>query len=841
MGTRSRRRRSRDRRLPRPRRRASRGRGRALAQRALGPARAGWRQRRHARSARARRRRARARLAVDVFCHRARKYLGAYLAVLGGADAVVFTGGVGERAPEIRRRIAAGLDWCGLALDDGRNAAATRRGRRDQPPTGSAIRALVIAADEERMIAHETARLPGARPGARGGDHPMNREPRSHDRHRAAAAGVDRRLRGHPSRPLTRRAGRRAGRRRSASAARAATGRRLWELLHAADRVASAGDVAGRPRDLRRAACTSTAARSRPTTSRRSPRATPAARSTWCRPTSATWPPTRSPGSRAPGSWARATASPRSTRVNLLVGNLTRRPTPRATTLSDAGLTRYVRDFYSLPARRRTAGRSRRSAATSTPTPPAASPRAAISASPSCSTCTCRCRASGWWRSSPTAPSRSSAAATGRRAGGAPRTRGLVAPIMIANGRRIDQRTTMSQQGGVDVVRAPPAAQRLRSRSCSTGAIPAAFAWAILRDRAAARRRRRTRSREGAAALPGAACPTAIAVAPKGAGFPGAGTNLAHNLPLGGNPRTDAAARAALQRAAPRGCGCRRTSCAAARRRACSTTTRRGARASATTALAAATVPRRACPRRPARPVPADRADRRRGRAASPMAAVDDGFLAHRAGQSPAAPARRQPRRDALEPDAARRSSALKFRVTAPEAGIPEAVDGAVITALNEEAVACAALANKGGINLVVTYEAFGAKMHGAVRQEIIFAEHLGRGRPAAGLAVGPAGAHLAHLGERQERAVAPGPGDGRGDAGRGLATSRACCSRPTPTRAAAVVDGGVRTRGQIWTLVVPKGDAHPRSLHRRRGARAGRATAPLALPGRAHDPSGPG
>jgi phosphoketolase len=67
---------------------------------------------------------------------------------------------------------------------------------------------------------------------------------------------------------------------------------------------------------------------------------------------------------------------------------------------------------------------------------------------------------------------------------------------------------------------------------------------------------------------------------------------------------------------------------------------------------------------------------------------------------------------------------ALKFRVTAPEQGIPEDIHGAVITALNEEAVAAAALANKGGINLIATYEAFGTKMQGVVRQEIIFANH---------------------------------------------------------------------------------------------------------------------
>ena len=98
----------------------------------------------------------RARLALDIFCHRARKYLGAYLAVLEGADAVVFTGGVGEHQAEIRRRIAAGFEWCGLALDPGRNTAhAGTDGVVSRE--GSAIRALVVAADEERMIAAETA------------------------------------------------------------------------------------------------------------------------------------------------------------------------------------------------------------------------------------------------------------------------------------------------------------------------------------------------------------------------------------------------------------------------------------------------------------------------------------------------------------------------------------------------------------------------------------------------------------------------------------------------------------------------------------------------------------
>jgi len=95
-----------------------------------------------------------ARLALDVFCHRARKYLGAYLAVLEGADAVLFTGGIGTHAPELRRRIARGFEWCGLRLDEARNAAL--RGEGLISAQGSAIQALVVEADEERVIAQQT-------------------------------------------------------------------------------------------------------------------------------------------------------------------------------------------------------------------------------------------------------------------------------------------------------------------------------------------------------------------------------------------------------------------------------------------------------------------------------------------------------------------------------------------------------------------------------------------------------------------------------------------------------------------------------------------------------------
>lgn len=98
-----------------------------------------------------------ARLAVEVFCYRARKYVGAYLAALGGAQAVVFTGGIGENAPEIRARICQGMEWCGLRLDPALNAAAVGvEGCISRPD--AALQAYVIPSDEELVIARETAR-----------------------------------------------------------------------------------------------------------------------------------------------------------------------------------------------------------------------------------------------------------------------------------------------------------------------------------------------------------------------------------------------------------------------------------------------------------------------------------------------------------------------------------------------------------------------------------------------------------------------------------------------------------------------------------------------------------
>src|SRR6266704_2100740 len=67
----------------------------------------------------------RARLAVEVFCYRARKYLGAYLAVVGEAEAVIFSGGIGENSPVVREKICQNMEWCSLKLDSAANSKIT--------------------------------------------------------------------------------------------------------------------------------------------------------------------------------------------------------------------------------------------------------------------------------------------------------------------------------------------------------------------------------------------------------------------------------------------------------------------------------------------------------------------------------------------------------------------------------------------------------------------------------------------------------------------------------------------------------------------------------------------
>jgi acetate kinase len=101
----------------------------------------------------------RARLAIEIFCYRVRKYIGAYLAALGGADAVVFTGGVGQNAPVVRAAILEGLGWLGLELDEAANAETVGNRSARITQEGSRLAAWVIPTDEELLIARDTVRM----------------------------------------------------------------------------------------------------------------------------------------------------------------------------------------------------------------------------------------------------------------------------------------------------------------------------------------------------------------------------------------------------------------------------------------------------------------------------------------------------------------------------------------------------------------------------------------------------------------------------------------------------------------------------------------------------------
>ena len=100
----------------------------------------------------------RVRLAIEIFCYRARKYLGSYLAAMNGADSIVFTGGIGENSPDVRARICAGMEWAGLHLDLAKNEQTI--GREGQISTDdSTLHAYAIPTDEELLIARDTVRV----------------------------------------------------------------------------------------------------------------------------------------------------------------------------------------------------------------------------------------------------------------------------------------------------------------------------------------------------------------------------------------------------------------------------------------------------------------------------------------------------------------------------------------------------------------------------------------------------------------------------------------------------------------------------------------------------------
>jgi acetate kinase len=97
----------------------------------------------------------RARLAVDLYVYRIGRELGSLAAALGGLDAIVFTGGIGENSAEIRTRVCRDAAWLGVALDD----AANRAGGPRISAAGSKTAAFAVPTNEELMIARHTHQL----------------------------------------------------------------------------------------------------------------------------------------------------------------------------------------------------------------------------------------------------------------------------------------------------------------------------------------------------------------------------------------------------------------------------------------------------------------------------------------------------------------------------------------------------------------------------------------------------------------------------------------------------------------------------------------------------------
>lgn len=286
---------------------------------------------------------------------------------------------------------------------------------------------------------------------------------------------------------------------------------------------------------------------------------------------------------------------------------------------------------------------------------------------------------------------------------------GLVTPVMILNGRRIEQRTEMMQDGGADWLRSHLSLAGFDPIDID-GRDPAAFAWAIIESE------KRLAVRGEAAAsgetLYPVQLPYIIANSIKGYGFPGAGTNAAHNLPLSGNPYHDANAKDEFNGGAQelwidpiRLAGeVRLLKNHDLQRRVLEKDH----------ALASRNPPDVQMPEIPAQFMPP-------GATASPMDYLDRCFV-DLVNHNPDLRVRVGNPDELQSNRMVRTLQQLEHRVNRPEASTAEAVDGRIITALNEEAVIGAALGNKGGLNLAVSYEAFAVKMLGAVRQEVIFA-----------------------------------------------------------------------------------------------------------------------
>jgi len=361
---------------------------------------------------------------------------------------------------------------------------------------------------------------------------------------------------------------------------------------------------------------------------------------------------------------------------------------------------------------------------------------------------------------------------------------GLATPVMILNGRRIEERSGIEQAGGSGWLERHLALNGF-DPFVIDGHDPAAFAWAILEAEERVKRFTADPARSYPAPLP-----YVIARSVKGFGFPGAGTNRAHNLPLDGDPRTDAGARASFN-AAGAALFVRKRELAAA---IDVLKTHDLQHRPLESRHAAAT----RNPPAPREPVPAWAAA-----AASAMEALDAWFVDFVDANPELRPRVGNP--DELRSNRMGRTlDRLKHRVNRPEAGTAEAVDGAVITALNEEAVCGAALGNKGGLNLIVSYEAFAVKMLGSLRQEIVFSRRQAdAGRPPGWISIPLiATSHTWENSKNEQSHQDPT----LAEALLGEMSDTARVLFPVDANSAVAALAAVyRTRGQIAGLVVPK------------------------------------
>jgi acetate kinase len=100
-----------------------------------------------------------AQLALEVYCYRIRKYIGAYAAAMGGLDVLVFTAGIGENSSVVRRKCCEGLEFLGIKIDETRNEETSDKGSRRIQTDDSTVEVLVIPTNEELVIALDTQRV----------------------------------------------------------------------------------------------------------------------------------------------------------------------------------------------------------------------------------------------------------------------------------------------------------------------------------------------------------------------------------------------------------------------------------------------------------------------------------------------------------------------------------------------------------------------------------------------------------------------------------------------------------------------------------------------------------